>query len=356
MPVARKTKAGTWRCQAFDRIEIVDGKKKYIHKSFTARTKYEAEQMANKFLQNKNRQSSELTLTDAIDKYIEIKKNTLSPSTISGYRDIQKNYFGILGGKRLDKITSEDVQAQINALAATHREKTCRNTLGLFTAVMSMFIPDKRFYVYIPIRNQPEYSTPSDSDIEKLLSEIKSFDLRKAILLSAFGTMRRSEICGLKYSDVEGNVITVRRAKVKDENHRIVLKGYPKNASSNRAIVYPNFVIDEILKDKGEPDDFIIKVRPDSLTSMFIRARERAGLSFRFHDLRAYSASIAHAIGIPDSYIMERGGWKSDATLKRVYRRTISDKSKEMSEKINDYYSEKFSEKVGNNKSENEKP
>lgn len=39
---------------------------------------------------------------------------------------------------------------------------------------------------------------------------------------------------------------------------------------------------------------------------------------FRFHDLRYYSASIMHAIGVPDVYIMERGGWSSDKTLKKI--------------------------------------
>lgn len=52
MPTARKTKSGNWRCQAFDYVEIIDGKKKYHHRSFTARTKYEAERMANEFLRN----------------------------------------------------------------------------------------------------------------------------------------------------------------------------------------------------------------------------------------------------------------------------------------------------------------
>ena len=43
MPVARKTKSGRWRCQAFDYVEVIDGKRKYHHRSFTASTKYEAE-------------------------------------------------------------------------------------------------------------------------------------------------------------------------------------------------------------------------------------------------------------------------------------------------------------------------
>lgn len=46
---------------------------------------------------------------------------------------------------------------------------------------------------------------------------------------------------------------------------------------------------------------------------------------FRFHDLRHYAASIMHAIGVPDQYIMQRGGWGSDRTLKAIYRGTIEE-------------------------------
>ncbi|MBR0090420.1 MAG: site-specific integrase, partial [Lachnospiraceae bacterium] len=64
-----------------------------------------------------------------------------------------------------------------------------------------------------------------------------------------------------------------------------------------------------------------------------------AGMKCRFHDLRHYSASILHAIGVPDQYIMERGGWSDDRVLKAVYRNTLDDQSKAFTKKANDYFS-----------------
>ena len=49
----------------------------------------------------------------------------------------------------------------------------------------------------------------------------------------------------------------------------------------------------------------------------------------RFHDLRHYQASILHALGVPDKYIMQRGGWTTDSTLKNIYQHTMADKQKE---------------------------
>lgn len=45
-----------------------------------------------------------------------------------------------------------------------------------------------------------------------------------------------------------------------------------------------------------------------------------------------------HAIGIPDVYIMDRGGWKSDATLKKIYRGTIEDYKQKFVDQTNTYF------------------
>jgi hypothetical protein len=45
-----------------------------------------------------------------------------------------------------------------------------------------------------------------------------------------------------------------------------------------------------------------------------------------------------HAIGVPDQYIMKRGGWSSDSTLKRIYRGSMDDYDKHFTALTNDHY------------------
>lgn len=334
MPTARKTKSGKWRCQAFDYIEKIDGKKKYHHRSFTASTKWEAERMANEFLRNKNRPSSELILSEAIDRYLEIKNNVLSPSTIRGYKSLKRNAYSTLSAIRIDKITAEEIQECINDYAVKHSAKSCRNALGLITAVLYAFLPGRSYHIKLPQAVQNDYYTPTDDDIKKLLSAIKYEELKRAVMLAAFGTLRRSEICGLYYDDIEGDVIRVHRAMVESEDGW-VLKEFPKNNSSNRRIVYPNFVIDMLGNRPGK----LVQMTPKNLDKAFRRAIVRAGLPyFRLHDLRAYSVSIAHALGIPDVYNMQRGGWKSPETYRKLYRRVISNINDENTAKLNAHF------------------
>ena len=63
---------------------------------------------------------------------------------------------------------------------------------------------------------------------------------------------------------------------------------------------------------------------------------------FRFHDLRHYSASIQHALGIPDAYIMQRGGWEDDTVLKSIYRHAMDQEQDNMNKKANIYFEQTF--------------
>ena len=49
---------------------------------------------------------------------------------------------------------------------------------------------------------------------------------------------------------------------------------------------------------------------------------------------------MSHSLGIPDSYIMESGGWKSDTTLKSIYRHAMDSKKEEMQEFAAQYITE----------------
>lgn len=51
-----------------------------------------------------------------------------------------------------------------------------------------------------------------------------------------------------------------------------------------------------------------------------------------------YSASIMHTLGAPDRYIMERGGWSTDKTLKAVYQHTMSDQAQEFNKRIKSHF------------------
>lgn len=353
MPKAKKTKSGSWKVRVLDHEEIIydengspvrrpDGKikKKQYFKAFTSTDPSPAgrravEKMASNWLSDRESgmQIQDLTVKDAIAKYIDLKKDILSPATINGYRTLQRTAYDQISNLRLDRIKDTELQAWINQFSAKHAPKTTRNAWGLFTAVCDTYAPGRRFSVTLPMKKPAELYVPSDADIKNLLETIKGTELEKAVLLAAFGCMRRGEICGLTAEDLRGNTVTINKSKVKTEKGYIIKS--PKTTSSYRSVELPGFVIQKFSDVSGQ----LVKLSPNKITEYFHKAVISSGVpNFRFHDLRHYSASIMHAIGIPDQYIMDRGGWKSDKVLKSVYRNVISDEKKKFTDKINAHF------------------
>ena len=117
MANAKKLPSGSWR------VRVYDGKDqtgKDVYKSFTAPTKKQAEYLAAEYLAGKRSQhpTDSRTLAEAYARYIEIKKNTLSPATVREYSRAAQHDFPELMPLRLSRITQEAVQSAVNIMTA----------------------------------------------------------------------------------------------------------------------------------------------------------------------------------------------------------------------------------------------
>lgn len=91
---------------------------------------------------------------------------------------------------------------------------------------------------------------------------------------------------------------------VLNSDNKWVVKA-PKSYSGDRFVPVPSFVVNAIME---LPED-TINMTPNKITSKFEHCLKTAEIKhFRFHDLRHYCASIQHALGVPDAYIMQNGG------------------------------------------------
>jgi integrase len=122
---------------------------------------------------------------------------------------------------------------------------------------------------------------------------------------------------------------------VQDADYSWHIKPMAKTDESNRTVVLPDFVVKEVALPIG--------LHPEQVSNRFRRAVRSSGLPhFRFHDLRHYYVSIAHALGVPDAYIMQMGGWKTDNVMHRVYRDTLPDVMQVEQDKLTKHFHDAF--------------
>jgi len=332
MAKAKKLPSGQWRTLVYDYTDV-DGKRHY--ESFTADTKRESEYLAAEFaVDKKARTKCNYTFKEARGKYIESKSNILSPASIRGYLQMSSYYSGI-DSIRIKDFDSKVVTAWVNNFSKTHSPKTVRNAYGLVSAVLKEYAPNLQVSVTMPQKVKPKYYVPTDEDVQAIIRHYSEHDadMLLSVYLAAFGTLRRSEICALNTNDIAGNTIHINKAMVKNANREFEVKT-TKTVSSDRYVSLPNFVIHQFPSSGN-----IVSITPDAITHRFGRTLARLQIQrFRFHDLRHYAASIMHAIGVPDQYIMQRGGWGSDTVLKQVYRGTMDDYQQKFADMTNDYF------------------
>lgn len=300
MASVEKLPSGNWRAVAYlGRDE--NGKK--IRKTFTVETKWKALKAAEEYTnRHTNRLSKDMTVGDAIDSYIAVKNNILSPTSIESYKRIRNNRLQSLMDIPLNKL---QVQRAVNADAARLSPKSIRSAHGLLSAALKMFMPDFALNTTLPVKQALIKNLPTP---ELVYETVKETDIELPCLLAMWLSLRMSEIRGLQYRDISDNVLTVQRSMV-TVNGQHILKDQTKTYGSTRRLKLPEYIIALIQKPEEALDtDFIITLSGQAIYKRFTRLMKKQGITMTFHDLRHLNASIMLALGVPDKYAMERGG------------------------------------------------
>lgn len=339
-PTARKLPSGSWACRV--RVNGQDV-------SITRETKEEAiaEAMAIKHgIKAPDAPEVNLTLGEAIDRYIEMKKDILSPSTVAGYKRIRKNAFASLMGQKLSALSHERVQRAVNAMASNSSPKSVRNAYGLLSAAVGEFAPDVSLHITLPQKVRTEIVLPSEDDIKAIAAAVAGRWVELPVLLAMCLGLRMSEIRGLTHDCLNGSVLHVKQALV-DEGVKA-----PKTYTSDRYLTVPAHISALISAIPQEQERLCPQSRR-AIYYAFTSACEKAGIKhYRFHDLRHVNASVMLKLGVPDKYAMERMGHATNNMLKTVYQHTMPAERAKVDADVNDYFASIWQQN-DNEKSEN---
>ena len=384
MPTAKRLPSGSWNCLVYSHSVIQtdrngniiynkDGKpkKKRIYKSFTSddktkRGKTEAEALANDFILNhkgnnrKRQLDCNITLLEAIEKYIDQHKESLSPTTIRDYNITKRNGFQDIMFLKLKDFDEDVLQEAVNRESRRFSKvqtknprpisaKRLQNEYGLIRTVLKKYRKDIDFEEIslpkVPPR-QPELIQP-----EIILNIIKGTDIELAVLLAMWLSFTQSEIRGLtKSKSIDGDYITIKEVVV-DGVNGATRKSIGKNKYRNRRHKMPAYIKQLIDQVDG---DVLVPMNGNMIYRKWTRLLDQNNLPhITFHDLRHVNASVMALLRIPDRYAQERGGWKTDKIMKAVYQQTFSDEREAVDKKIDEYFENKMQDKckTGNKKS-----
>jgi len=292
------------------------------------------------------------TFTDYLDKWLDIRKSYVSPSTYRSYKliiDAIRKYF-------------DKKNILLPDLKPLHIESYYQYRRGLGNSSNTIL------HHHVVIRKALDYavktdlisSNPADKierpkigkyignycnrdEIAKILEAYKDHPHKIAVYLAAYYGMRRSEVLGLRWQSVDfkNKKITINHkieevyGKHKDGSEILRKSDILKNTASYRTLpLFPKIgellleVREQARKDRARLGDLYSEknldyicvdycgqiIKPNTVTQVFPRVLAENGLKkVRFHDLRHSCASLMLAEGVPMKQIQE---WLGHATFK----------------------------------------
>ena len=264
----------------------------------------------------------DLTLTQAIDSYISERNNTLSPSTIRGYRIIQKHRFSSTMNRPLCKISPTEWRSILNDELSVASRKTVKNGWGLVKSVLTAhgISVDDSILVSNP-RKRRDANWLEPDEIKKFVAAAADDPLCVPMLL-ALMSMRMSEIDALRWENIDPNsdIIHTAGARVLDENNEYVIKSEQKNAESDRSVPLLIPELRAAIRHDRKPEGKVLTCSQATLRNAVSRVCDRAGVKrVTVHQLRHSFASLSAHLRIPAEISMEIGGWSNDKIMKEIY-------------------------------------
>lgn len=354
------------------------GKRERVYFKADTTDRKEAENMLTikkaEYLEGKLIEPSRESVAGYLDEYLrDYVKIQSSPATYRDYKEVIEKYLKPEFGEiKLQKLTKARIQQVYNQWRkkSSLSDKPLKATTVLhinrvFKAALNVACelgyirenPAKKIKVgkddvteHIDV-----YTT---EEIQALQKAVKGTDMELPVALLIDCVLRRGELLGLRYSDIDFDTktVTVQNAWVEtDDQKKPVLKDC-KTESSYRKMVVSDYTIKllkrqrlkymenrmkygsdfcdsnhVVCKENGEP------YLPKSFTHKWISTLKKHGLRhIKLHGMRHSAISYLMSEGIPVHIVQERAGHKDPKITLSVYSHVAKDKQNVVANKLNE--------------------
>ena len=292
---------------------------------------------------------SEYTFAQWLDYwYKDIILPQIEETTAYGYRGMIENYLKPqLGEIRLQKLTARDIQQYYTWLM--DEKKLSPNTVIKHHNLLTNTLNAAERQEYItknpmravspPKKRQREAKFYTPEQLGILFDKAVGTRLELPVFICAYLGLRRGELCGLRWSDVdlEHKTITIENTRTQAGKKEIE-KG-TKTASSTRTLYLPDTLCDMLkaakenqqacraeYKNAYDDNDYVVVMedgrpfRPNYLSELFGKFLADNGLpKIVLHELRHTFASLSNQAGIPAYNIGKALGHSTPATTQKIY-------------------------------------
>lgn len=300
-------------------------------------------------------QDGRMTVAEWLDRWMELRtdphgEQPLRQSSAENYRlHIEKTWKPTIGRVRLRDLTATHVESVHRSM---RRRGVSENTVHRVHATLRSAVRHayrKGFISRNPLdrvtlgaTTAPDLSWWTLTEWQAFSKATSGFRLAALFRLAADSGLRRGELLGLRWTDVNLDAKTVAVVHNRIQVGSTVIDGSPKTKSGAGRVVHLSTgtinalrswrrtqSTDRLAAGEAWGDSGLVftdalgqGLLPKSVSQAFRRACDKVNVRrIRFHDLRHLSADIGALSGETDLEVSKRLGHSDPAFTKRVYRK-----------------------------------
>jgi len=338
-----------------------NGRRRYVYEAVRG-TKRDAERRLTALIaevqSGKRSAPTSTTIETLAEAWWDTVSPELSPTTRRGYRRLlDKRVLPALGSKRLTRLSTQELDRYYVDLAKGRApgggplaSRSIRHVHAVISGMLATAVrwgwiassPAER--ARLPRLHTHYVRAPDPEDVVRLLEAAADYSLEFGtyLRLAAATGARRSELCGLRWSDIDlelGELNVCRAIASSDTDPSVLVeKGTKTHQSRTIALDAGSVAALNDVRKAGinralsagvsyQTDAYVFSDdaagaqpwHPDAATATFRRVARRAGVTgVRLHDLRHYHGTMLADLGVPLPSVRDRLGHR-DLQTTNIY-------------------------------------
>lgn len=282
-----------------------------------------------------------ILLRDLVARWLRQVGSTRKPRTLTIYTEqFTRHLEPALGHIRIDRLSVYHVEDYLRVKSAA----LSAQTLSLHHSILHQSLRAAVRWGMVgrnvvemvarPVRAPRRFPILTTAQTTALLAATRGAWIYTPILLAAAGALRIGECLALRWEDVDGSALHVRRNLAADGSF-----GTPKSGAED-TVTLPRFAA-AALEELRQPSGLVCAgpfgrpVRADYCRRLFYAALEAAGLPrVRFHDLRHGASATMFRAGVPAPTVARKLRHSSPVVTLTIYAHVLDEDERQAAEAL----------------------
>lgn len=263
-----------------------------------------------------------MTLETWLYDWLQLRTPELAPRTLEQYENLVNRWLvPRIGAVILEDLTADTVRHTLAEISGEGFSRTAELCYVLLTASLRDYDPGLMARVRRPAHRQQRPVPWSDENMAMYVAACQKSRHGTALLLAILCGLRRGEICGLTWSNVdfEAEELHIVQQRQRLADGRLV-DCPPKSLSSIRTVPIPAPLLARLRASRGLPGAYVDPITPSGLDAAHRALVKRLGLPpLPLHGLRHSMATACVRHGGDIRSLQAILGHASYATTANIY-------------------------------------